>query len=164
MRQKGVNEFSDYRIMDEDIANGAEAYLRIFGSQVAFDWLKRWKPKKAVFRATSHLLDEIVRYSTEEQLIDWLKPITLPIYVNLLILEKVDFTKSNPFDINRLADSILKMLSRGVKFKVRLLPSIISFCELYISLNCVNKEVVLKILEYINIQITDRVPSFMDDF
>ncbi len=163
MREKETEELRNYRIIDEDIAYGAEAYLRIFGSQVAFNWLNRWTPKETVFRATNYLIDEVLKYSDEKQILEWLEPLSLPIYTKLMILQKVKFSETSPFNLNYIGETILKLLSRGLKFKIHLLPSILSFCELNIRSSLSNKEKVLKILEQINVQLPDSVPSLIDN-
>lgn len=164
LRQKENNEFSNYRITYEDIAFGAEAYLRILGSQAAFNWLNSWVPKDAVLRATGYFIDRIVKYSNEDQIVKWLEPLNLPIHAKLIILEKVNFTKLHPFNLSSIGETILKLLTKGVKFEVYLLPSILSFCELFVILNPSNGARILEILEYIDVQVPDYIPAAMDDY
>jgi len=163
MRQKETDESSNYRITHEDIAHGAEAYLRIYGSQNAFTWLNRWSPKEAVFQATDYLIDEVLKYSTEDQIIEWLESLRLPIHAKLMILGKVDFSRTCPFDLDHIGDIVLKVLSRGVKFKIYLLPVVLSFSESYIKSGSSDKKKILEILDYIDVQLPDHIPTLMDN-
>ncbi len=160
-RQKDTDEYRHYQITNIDIANGTEAYLRVFGSQAAYKWLNGWTPKEAIFQATKYLIDDILKYSKEEQILDWLKPLKLPIYAKLIILDKLKFAKIYPFNLNDICDDILIVLSKRVKFKVYILPSILSFCELYLSIYPSNTKKVLEILEYITVQLPEHVPTLM---
>lgn len=162
MQQKGTDEIRNYRITSEDIANGAEAYLRIYGSEAAIYWLNRWHPKENLFHATYYLIDNIFKYSSKDQIAKWLKPLNLSIYAKLIILEKVKFYEIYPFELDRIYNHILYILSKGVNFKIYILPFILSFCELYIKTDTTNKSKVLEILEYINIELPEHVPTLMD--
>ena len=137
--------------------------MRVFGSQTAYDWLNRWNPKEAVFEATNYLIDDILKYSDKEQILDWLKPLKLPIHAKLILLDKVKFSKTYLFDLNNISDHILNVLRKGVKFKIYIVPFILSFCELYIRIGPSSKKKVIEILEYINIQIFDHIPTLMDN-
>lgn len=161
--QKETREDRDFHITNKDIAYGAEAYLRLFGSKVAFEWLKRWSPKRSVFQATDYLMDNVLKYSDEKQILKWLAPLIFPIHIKLIILDKIQFVKFGPFDLNEMAESILRVLSNNVKFKRYFFPKILSFCELLIDFNPSQKEKVLKILAYINIELSSHVPSLIDN-
>lgn len=160
LSQEDRRELNNYRITNQDLANGAEAILRISGSNKAYNWLKRWKPKKGVFKATILLINELLKDAKEEEITQWIKPLNLPIHLKLLILEKIEFSK-HLFNLDRIANYLLILLSKKVNFEIYIKPLIISFCELYIKNNPLNKEIVLKILESIKVKLPDYMPSLM---
>ncbi|MCY1719232.1 NACHT domain-containing protein [Prolixibacteraceae bacterium Z1-6] len=161
-RQKDIDEPRHYQITDSDIANGAEAHLRVFGSQAAFDWLNGWRPKEAVFRATSVLLNNILRYSKEKQIQEWIKPLRLPIHAKLILLDKLKFSENIPFDLDIVYDSVSHLLSKGIKFKIYMMPLILSFCEIYLRKSPSNNDKVIELLKFIDVQLPDHVPTLMD--
>lgn len=160
LRQPESRELRNYRITIDDIVYGAEAEFRINGLLAVSKWLLIWKDK-AVFKATIILLNNILKYSDKQQILNCLKPIDAPIYAKLIILEKISFYGINFFNLDEIADRLLKILSKGVNFKSYLLPSILSFCELFIQSSLSNKRKTLDILDIITINLPDRVPSFI---
>jgi hypothetical protein len=160
--QKQTDEFQNFRITDEDIAYGAEACLRIYGSQSAYNWLKRWHPKIALFRATSHLLSNIMKYSNKDQIIEWLKPLRLPLYAKLVVLEKLKFLGIHFSGFNGIADTLIRVIDRKIRFEKYLLPLVISFCESSNDSKPFNKDQILKILGTIKGELPAYVPTLMD--
>lgn len=162
LQRQRDEEKSNFIITNRDIANGVETVLRLFGSQAAFDWLNRWNPKEAVFHASNILIDNILTTSNEEQIQSWLKPLKLPLIAKLLIFNKIKSFKTLLFDLNEIANEVIKALSKGVNFKNYLLPSIISFCETYIGFAPTKREGIIIILKKIKVRLPERVPSLMD--
>lgn len=161
--QKQTDEFQNYLITDEDIAYGAEACLRIYGSQNAYNWLKRWHPKIALFRATNHLLSNLMKYSNTEQIIEWLKPLKLPLYAKLIVLEKLKLYGIHFTGFDGIASTLLRVFDREIKFEKYLLPLVISFCESSNELKLLNKDQLLKILGTIKCELPGSVPTLMNN-
>jgi hypothetical protein len=160
-RQKDTDRYDNrYSITDADIAFGAEAYLRIYGSQRAFKWLNSWTPKDAVFHATRIMIHNVLPHCDKEQITEWLSPLKLPIYAKLLILNTANSYGIGCFDLKEIVDTLTKMLSRGIKFEPYLLPPVINFCELLIKANLSYETLVKEILSFIKFSLPERVPSF----
>jgi len=159
-RQRDNDMFEEIQITDDDIAYGSEAIFRIYGLQASIKWLKSWSPKYAVFNATNILVDNILKYSKNEQIFEWLTSTDLPLYGKLIVLAKTKLNKKHPFDLKKIADSILRALSSGVNFEIYVFPSILAFCELYIHSNHSHKIKILKILESISVELSADVPTF----
>lgn len=160
--QKNSEEYENYNITDEDIANGAEANLRIFGPLEAFNWLKRWSPKMAVFNATKNLIDNVLNHSENEEILKWLRSVDLPIYAKLMILEKIRNFRIPFYDLNEIAINIYRYLTNKVKFENYFWPTIISFCEQLIKSDPSKKEIVVKILETFKLDLPEYIPTFVD--
>jgi hypothetical protein len=161
-RQKDTDSYDRYRITNTDIAFGAEAYLRIYGSQRAFKWLNSWSPKDAVFHATHIMIHNVLPNCEREQITEWLSALELPLYAKLLILNTAKSYGIDCFDLKEIADTLIKMLSRGIKFEPYLLPPIINFCELLIKADSSYETPVKEILSFIKLSLPERVPTFTD--
>jgi len=162
LRQRGTATFEKVQISYEVIAFGAEAYLRIHGLKEALRWLIGWKPKKAVFIASNYLIENILKHSTEEQISTWLESTSIPLIGKLIILDKLNFSNEHSFRLSQIANIILRAFQRRVRFEIYLYPLILSFCELFIHKEFEAKDVVLKILEYINVELPDYISTFSD--
>ena len=161
--QKDIDIFDRYQINEKDIAYGAEAYLRIYGAKVVFNWLKRWSPGKMIFYATNKFLDNVLKYSKDKQIFDWLISVHLPIYAKIIIINKINLLSISVYNLNDVVERLFKILSKGFKFKIYLFPSIINFCEITIFSKSFDKEQILKLLELVKVRLPDYIPSLMNN-
>ncbi|MFY7938636.1 MAG: ATP-binding protein [Flavobacterium sp.] len=157
--QKNSSEFYKYQITAEDLANGAEAFLRLEGLHAALDWLNKWSPKATVFKAANCLIDNVLKFTNREQILEWLKSIDLPLYAKLLVIDKIEHF-GIPYDLNKITDDLLNTSSQTIY----LLPPVISYCELLFRLNSYNSDKIFKIIDKIKIKLPQYAPTFLDNY
>ncbi len=163
--QEDTEELRDFVINTKDIACGAEAVLRVFGSQESYKWFIRWQPKEAIYEALNIFFDNILIHSTREQIDFWVKSINLPIIPKLIALKKFQNVSVESFDLNEITKQIASIYTRGIKLGRHIIPDVLSFCEILVRKEGTksNKQLVLQILNSIDASISEHVPSLMDD-
>jgi hypothetical protein len=161
MQQKNDIEFKQYRITNLDIANGAEAILRLYGSKAAVKWLKRWSPKESVYNAVILLLDNILLFSEKPQISEWLKDLKIPVYLKVIIIDKLKISDTDLFNMNEIALNLARVVSK-IKFNVYIQSSIITFCEYFSTNYPSQKDLIIDIIDKIKVKLPDYVPHLMD--
>lgn len=151
------------KISPQNIAYGAEAYLRIDNPQVAWKWLNRWSPKSALLVPIKLWIGNLLKYSDENQVIKWLKPLRLSIYAKFVFLNTVGINRSPLFDLEKFKRIVIKVLAREVNLDNHLRQGIITFCEQYLKSDSPDKSFILDILNKVEIELPEHLPSFMEN-
>lgn len=159
--QKKDEELRDYHISSLDIAYEVEAVLRLFGLVRAIKTINKWNPKETRLSAGNYLVENIISFSSKENVDEWLKYPYFRVDVNMFIICKL-FQYNQPinFDLNFIATHLLSILSKKrIKFDERFQQLIIQFCGI-LAHHKVDTEVIFNILSFITTKPLDRIPYF----
>lgn len=163
--QKKKEELKDYPISSLDIAYEVETVLRLFGLAKAIDAMNRWEPKEVRLSSGNYLIDNLISFSTKENIDEWLKHSNFRIDVKLFIICKL-FQYNQPvnFDLKVTAHHLLSTLSKkqinfGESFR-QLIPQ---FCRI-LSQHKIDTKIILDILNFVNSEPLDRIPYFHNDY
>ena len=159
--QKNKEERSDYPISSLDIAYEVETILRISGLPKAIETINRWTPREVRLSAGNYLLENIICFSTDKNIEDWLKYPNFRIDVKLfLICRLFQYNKPIDFDLASIANDLSGVLSKGeIKFKESFQQLIIHFCGI-LAHHKTDLNTTLNILNFINAKPLDRIPYF----
>ncbi|WP_420573638.1 ATP-binding protein [Kordia sp.] len=168
-RHNSVNEdeLGNYPISSLDIAFETEAILRLTNDPIkAFESLSRWSPKSVRISSGNYLLDNILLFSKKEDIKNWLKELKVPFATQVFIINKLFKFGINidGFETELLVSFLLKVLNKKVKFKRIFYSSIIDFCEIISFENKVDKDKIIEILNKVEYEKLDRVPSFSNKY
>lgn len=163
--QKKNEELGDYPISSLDIAYEVETTLRLFGLDKAIETINRWKPREIRLLAGNYLIENIISFSTNENIDKWLKYPNFRIDVQLFIICKLfQYNKTIDFDLNSIANHLSSILSkREIKFKESFQQLIIQFCGI-LAHHKTDLNTILHILNFINVKPLDRIPYFNDTY
>lgn len=163
--QKKDEELKVYHISSLDISYEVETVLRLFGLDRAIKTINRWNPKETRLSAGNYLVENIINFSTKENIDEWLKYPKFRVDVKLFIICKL-FQYNQPinFDLNFIATHLLSILrKKQVKFNKRFQQLIIQFCGI-LAHHKVDSEIILNILNFITTKPLDRIPYFYNDY
>lgn len=163
--QKKDEELKDYHISSLDISYEVETVLRLFGLDRAIKTINRWNPKETRLSAGNYLVENIISFSTKENIDEWLKYPKFRVDVKLFIICKLfQYNQPISFDLNFIATHLLSILrKKQIKFNKRFQQLIIQFCGI-LAHHKVDSEIILNILNFITTKPLDRIPYFYNDY
>lgn len=163
--QKNKEERGEYPISSLDIAYEVETILRISGLPKAIETINRWTPREVRLSAGNYLLENIICFSTDKNIEEWLKHPNFRIDIKLFIICRLfQYNKPIDFDLNSIANYLSGVLSkREIKFKESFQQLIIQFCGI-LAHNKTDSKTILHILNFINVKPLDRIPYFNDTY
>lgn len=154
------DDLKEYHISEHNVACEIEANLRLYGPAIARRKLLRWSPEELHFKVVRILVRQLIEYSTEDELKEWLKHIKRA-DILLVVIEKLH--KSNislQIDVQQLAKTIIILLKKNlVDFKSGIDTYLVSFCE-YLSEKDIYKELLSELLSLINLPVPEQSISF----
>jgi hypothetical protein len=163
--QKKKDELRDYPISSLDIAYEVETIIRLSGIEKGIGAINRWTPKQVRLSAGMHLSDNIMSYSSKENIIEWLKYPKFRIDVKIFIICKL-FQYNQPinFDLKPMAIHLLVIFSkRQIEFDKSFWQLIIQFCGILIH-HKIDTKTVLDILNLVKAKPIDKIPYFRNDY
>lgn len=163
--QKKKDELKDYPISSLDIAYEVETIIRLSGMEKGMETINRWSPKEVRLSAGNHFSDNIMSYSTKENIIEWLKYSKFRVDVKIFIICKL-FKYNQPinFDLKFLAVHILGILSkRKIEFDKSFWQLIIQFCGI-LAHHKIESKTILDILNFVKAKPLDKIPYFRNDY
>ncbi|HRE76380.1 MAG TPA: ATP-binding protein [Flavobacterium sp.] len=163
--QKKKEELKDYPISSLDIAYEVEAVLRLFGLSEAVDAINRWKPREVRLSSGKYLIENIISFSSKENIEEWLKHSIFRIDTKLFIICKL-FQCNQPinFDLKVTANHLLSILSKKqIKFEEDFWQLIPQFCRI-LAQHKIEAKTILDILNFVNSKPIDKIPYFHNDY
>lgn len=158
---KKEDELRDYPISSLDIAYETEATLRLFGLKRAIEAINRWKPKEIKSLSGNYVIENIISFSTKENIEEWLKYPKFRLDEKIFIICKLSqFNQSINFNLDLIAIHLLKILTKKrIDFSKRFQLLIVQFCAILAG-NKIKSEVIFNILSFASGKPLDRIPSF----
>jgi hypothetical protein len=155
-------EYHNYPISSLDIAYQTEAILRLFGVEEAISSINSWTPKSILISSGEYLAKNIILNSSNKQITLWAKYKNFRIDSQIFIVCKLfQFEKEIYFDLNSMAHSIHKILSKNrIKFKTSFKLLIVEFCEILAFNQKSSSEYIVDILNLTEFKKTTDIPSF----
>lgn len=148
-----------------DIAFQSEAILRLYGVSEAITTINRWNPSQSRIYAGNYLIENLIAYSTESEIDNWIAYNNFRLDLKVFIECKLfHHNRTSRFDLTKLSREILRILSlRKLKFRILFKQLLIEFCGV-LSHYKINREVIVNILNHINIKKSEALPYFSQDF
>jgi len=158
---KKENELKDYPITSLDIAYETEAVLRLFGLNNAIETINRWKPKRIKLLAGNYLVENIISFSTKENIEEWLLYSKYRLDEKVFIICKLfQYNQSINFDLDLIATQLVKVLTKKrIEFSKRFQLLIVQFCTI-LAHHKISSETIINILNFITTKPLERIPYF----
>jgi hypothetical protein len=164
--QKKKEELKDYPLSSLDIAYEVETTLRLLGLSKAIETINRWKPKEVRLSAGNYLIENIITFSTKENIDEWSKYPNFRIDVKLFIICKL-FQYNQPincFDLKLIATQLSNvLLKRQIKFKESFQQFTVRFCGI-LAYHKIDEKLISDILNFINKKPLERIPNFFNKY
>jgi hypothetical protein len=163
--QKKKDELKDYPISSLDIAYEVETIIRLSGIEKGMATINRWTPKQVRLSAGNHLSDNIMSYSSKQNIIEWLKYPKFRIDVKIFIICKL-FKYNQPinFDLKFLAVHLFGILSkRQIEFDKSFWQLIIQFCGI-LAHHKIESKTILDILNFVKSKPLNKIPYFRNEY
>lgn len=163
--QKKKDELRDYPISSLDIAYEVETIIRLSGIEKGIGAINRWTPKQVRLSAGIHLSDNILSYSSKENISEWLNYPKFRIDVKIFIVCKL-FQYNQPinFDLKFLATDLSGILSKKqIEFDKSFWQLIIQFCGILAHYK-IDTKTVFNILNFVKAKSLDNIPYFRNDY
>ena len=134
----------DFILNEFDIANGAEAVLRITEDiNECIEWVNGWRPKELLFSTINKLVENILSDSSFLSKIDLSSVENQRVDIQLLIVSKFfNVNRKLPFKIDKILSELPKLKSNKAIFSNHLLEVIVSFTEYLFSIHYDKDEIV----------------------
>lgn len=163
--QKKKDELKDYPISSLDIAYEVETIIRLSGIEKGMATINRWTPKQVRLSAGNHLSDNIMSYSTKENISEWLKYSKFRVDVKIFIICKLfKYNQAINFDLKFLAVHLLGILSkRQIEFDKSFWQLIIQFCGI-LAHHKIESKTILDILNFVKAKPLDKIPYFRNEY
>ncbi|PQA97067.1 hypothetical protein B0A69_03190 [Chryseobacterium shigense] len=162
-RNKKDEDLNDYPISSLDIAYEVETVLRISGLHKAIRAINRWKPKEIRLSAGNYLVENLISFSTKENIGEWSQHQNFRTDVKIFIICKL-FQYNHPinFDLNLIANYLLNILTKKtLKFNKRFQQLLVQFCGI-LAHHKTNPKIILDILGFIIIKPLEEIPHFFN--
>lgn len=162
---KKEDELKNYPIRSLDIAYETEAVLRSFGLGQAIDSINRWKPKRIKLFVGNYLVENIISFSTKEDIDLWLKYPKFRLDEKIFIICKLfQYHQFINFDLDLIAIHLLKVLAKKqIEFSKRFQLLMIQFCAILAN-HKINSETVFDILSFVTTKPLERIPYFYSTY
>ncbi|AZA64437.1 ATP-binding protein [Chryseobacterium carnipullorum] len=163
-KTKSGEDLRHFPVSSLDIAFEAEAFLKLYGIEKMLERLTRWSPIESKISAAKHLIENIVSYSSESEIAEWLKYNKFRIDEKIFISCKL-FQYNLPinFDLPQLTKDLSRVLSlRKKNFSKVFCEFVVEFCGI-LSYYKVDSGVIIDYLMRIDSKQLNRVPFFNDD-
>lgn len=163
--QKKKDKLKDYPISSLDIAYEVETIIRLSGIEKGMSTINRWTPKQVRLSAGNHLSDNIMSYSTKENISEWLKYSNFRVDVKIFIICRL-FKYNQPinFDLKFLAVHLLGILSKKqIEFDKSFWQLIIQFCGI-LAHHKIESKTILDILNFVKAKPLDKIPYFRYEY
>lgn len=163
--RKKNDELRDYPISSLDIAYETETILRSFGLDRAIETINRWNPKEVRLSAGNYLVENVISFSTNEDIEKWLKYTGFRVDVKLFIIcKQFQYNQTINFDLKFIAIHLSSVLSKGkTNFSKGFEQLIIQFCGI-LAQHKVDSKIILDILNFTNTKPLDRIPYFYNNY
>lgn len=164
--QKPKKELKDYPISSLDIAYETETVLRLSGIDKGIKSINRWTPKQVRLSAGNYLIENVISFSTKENIDEWSKYSNFRIDVKLFIICKLfQYNQSiKCFDLQLVANHLSKVLSkRQIKFNNSFQQLIIQFCGILAN-HKIEQKIIFDNLNFINEKSLERIPDFYNNY
>ena len=162
-KTKNDEELRHYPISSLDIAFEAEAFLKLYGVRRMMERFNRWRPVESKISAGKHLIENIVSYSSETEIAEWLKYDKFRIDEKIFISCKLfQYNLPISFDLTQLAEDLLRLFSHNKKkFSQLFYEFAVEFCGI-LSYYKVDSDLIVDCLERIDSKPLGKVPFFND--
>lgn len=158
---KKEDDLKDYPITSLDIAYETEAVLRLFGLSKAIDTINSWKPKRFKLLAGNYLVENIISFSTKENIEEWLVYPKYRLDEKIFIICKLfQYNQSINFDLDLIATQLVEVLTKKrIEFSKRFHLLIVQFCTI-LAHHKIRSKTIVNILNFVIIKPLERVPYF----
>jgi hypothetical protein len=154
-------ERAEFRLDTSDLANGAEAVLRITEDlEECIDWITNWRPKRLLFKVSDTLVNSVMSDQLLVQRIDLSVIHHLRVDIQLLIAKNfIEINQSFPFAVDEILLRLPILKKSKAKFSIELIECIVCFAEYLLSINHQSDEIG-DWLTLCAIEKPERVPYF----